>query len=136
MEDRVEYVMLFTALSVIALMMLMVYQGAKMGILRVRAIFARPVSTPASPPHDGTTVEGQQSIFSIANRKSPDPLVRLELPDFYPPSHEIDGSAASCAVVTRDPVRLPGRPRSPDWELYERPTVCRRGLAIDDAPRW
>ena len=132
-----EYEMLFTAMIVIALMMFLAYQGVKRGILRIHNLFTRPVSTPAIPPHEGTTVEGEQSeIFSTANRKSRVSLALAELPDPSPPSPEIDEAAASCAVVVRDPASLLEFPRSLDWGRFERPTVIRKGLAIDDAPRW
>ena len=132
-----EYMMLWTALTVIATVMVLAWKTATKAIHWSAKVFARPASLPAIPPYEGTTVGGEQSeIFSTVNQKSPVSLALAELPNLPPQTLEIDEPAASCAVVVRESASLPEVPGVLDWGHFERPTVIRKGLAIDDAPRW
>ena len=137
MENRVEYMMLWTALTVIATVMVLAWKTASKAIHWIAKVFARPVSLPAISPYEGTTVGGEQSeIFPNANQESPVSLALAEPSDSFPLSPEIDEPAASCAVVVREPASRPEFPRSLDWGRFERPTVIRKGLVIDTASRW
>jgi len=124
--------MLFTGLSIVATMMFLAWRSASKAVHWIGEVFAGSASLPAIPPHEGTTVEGEQSeIFSTVNRKSPVSFALHNDPT--PP--ENDAPADFSAVVARFPGIPEPRP-SLDWGSFERPTVIRRGVSIDDTPRW